>query len=80
MIVENYQYYGINLFLFLFKGNLYYLSTYRYKSDITPEQKDSLMDLIKFKNHEEISTEIRRELVSATPRGEILSEPMDFSF
>ena len=54
--------------------------TLRYKSDITPEQKDSLMDLIKFKNHKDISSEIRRELVSATPRGEMLAEPMDFSF
>ncbi|KAJ3367158.1 snoRNA-binding rRNA-processing protein [Allomyces javanicus] len=41
----------------------------RYKIDITTEQKDALLDLIKFKGHYAITPEIRRELANSTPRG-----------
>ncbi|KAG5460918.1 MAG: Bystin-domain-containing protein, partial [Olpidium bornovanus] len=43
----------------------------RYKEDMTPEQKDALLDLLKHKTHEAISPEVRRELVNSTCRGEI---------
>ncbi|KAF9983412.1 snoRNA-binding rRNA-processing protein [Mortierella antarctica] len=49
----------------------------RYKSDITPDQKQALMDLMRFKAHEGISPEIRRELMNSVARGEMLPEPAD---
>ncbi|KAK3842143.1 MAG: Bystin-domain-containing protein [Linnemannia gamsii] len=49
----------------------------RYKSDITPDQKQALLDLLRFKTHEGISPEIRRELVNSVARGEMLPEPAD---
>ncbi|KAF9404894.1 snoRNA-binding rRNA-processing protein, partial [Podila epigama] len=49
----------------------------RYKSDITPDQKQALLDLLRFKSHEGISPEIRRELVNSVARGEMLPEPND---
>ncbi|KAG0308918.1 snoRNA-binding rRNA-processing protein [Dissophora globulifera] len=49
----------------------------RYKSDITPDQKQALIELLRFKTHEGISPEIRRELVNSVARGEMLPEPTD---
>ncbi|KAG9298253.1 hypothetical protein G9A89_002741 [Geosiphon pyriformis] len=52
----------------------------RYKQDLTPEQKDSLLELLKFKNHKLITPEIRREFVNAVARGEIVYDTeMDVS-
>lgn len=42
----------------------------RYAADITPEQKDALLDVIRANPHAQISPEIRRELVSSVARGE----------
>ena len=42
----------------------------RYSSDLTPDQKDSLLDVIRVRPHAQISPEIRRELVSSVVRGE----------
>jgi essential nuclear protein 1 len=42
----------------------------RYKRDMTVEQKESLLQLIKAKSHPSISPEIRRELQSSVSRGE----------
>lgn len=51
----------------------------RYKSDLSSEQKDALMDLIKTHYHDQISPEIRRELTHAAPRDvEFASPDMDF--
>ncbi|KAF9362689.1 snoRNA-binding rRNA-processing protein [Mortierella sp. NVP85] len=49
----------------------------RYKADITPDQKQALIELLRFKSHEGISPEIRRELVNSVARGEMLPEPAD---
>ncbi|KAF9197963.1 snoRNA-binding rRNA-processing protein [Haplosporangium sp. Z 27] len=49
----------------------------RYKSDITPDQKQALIELLRFKTHEGISPEIRRELINSVARGEMLPEPTD---
>lgn len=49
----------------------------RYKADITPDQKQALIELLRFKSHEGISPEIRRELVNSVARGEMLPEPTD---
>lgn len=46
----------------------------RYKSDMTPEQKDALVDLVRHQVHHQISAEIRRELVNSTCRGEMMDE------
>ena len=40
----------------------------RYKSDISTEQKEALLELIKKHTHHEITNEIRRELASAKCR------------
>lgn len=42
----------------------------RYKRDITHEQKEALLDLIKDKSHKAITPEIRRELSEGGCRGE----------
>ena len=43
---------------------------------MTPEQKEALMDLLKYKVHEQITPEIRRELVHSSCRGEIKEDEM----
>lgn len=40
----------------------------RYKSDISSEQKEALLELIKKHTHHEITNEIRRELVNSKSR------------
>ncbi|POW08767.1 hypothetical protein PSTT_07302 [Puccinia striiformis] len=50
----------------------------RYKSDLTSDQKDALLDLLKFKNHPLITQEIRREIMNSVARGEeILCEDVE---
>ncbi|GAA5983053.1 hypothetical protein JCM11641_004709 [Rhodosporidiobolus odoratus] len=46
----------------------------RYKSDLTAEQKEALLDVIKAKVHHQITPEIRREIVHSVARGEELLE------
>ncbi|PPR02441.1 hypothetical protein CVT24_001990 [Panaeolus cyanescens] len=41
----------------------------RYASDLTPDQKDALLDVIRATPHVQISPEIRRELVNSVVRG-----------
>jgi len=48
----------------------------RYKSDLTPEQKEALIDVMRSKSHPAITPEIRRELVNSVARGEILDQEM----
>ena len=43
---------------------------HRYGADITPEQKDTLLDVIRVTHHPHISPEVRRELVNSVARGE----------
>ncbi|KAF8631251.1 hypothetical protein AX15_002578 [Amanita polypyramis BW_CC] len=43
--------------------------TQRYASDLTPDQKDALLDVIRANPHAQISLEVRRELVNSVPRG-----------
>ena len=42
----------------------------RYASDLTPDQKDALLDVARASSHPQISPEIRRELVNSVARGE----------
>lgn len=49
----------------------------RYKQDLTPDQKSALLDLLRVQKHDGISPEVRRELLTATARGEMLEEPVD---
>lgn len=49
----------------------------RYKQDLTPDQKSALLDLLRVQKHEGISPEVRRELLTATARGEMMDEPVD---
>jgi essential nuclear protein 1 len=42
-----------------------------YGSDLTPDQKDALLDVIRVRPHPPISAEIRREIVSSVERGQI---------
>ena len=48
----------------------------RYKSDLTPEQKEALLEVLRAKSHPQITPEIRRELVHSIARGEQLEEPV----
>lgn len=45
------------------------LTLRRYGSDLTPDQKDALLDVIRVRPHPTISAEIRREIVNAVERG-----------
>lgn len=49
----------------------------RYKNDITDDQRDFLLDVLKVHQHPQITPEIRRELVSGQPRGEEEGGEMD---
>lgn len=40
----------------------------RYKADLTTEQKEALLELLRLQPHPQLSPEIRRELLSATAR------------
>lgn len=42
----------------------------RYKSDLTQEQKDALLDVLRVKSHPSITQEIRREIINSVARGE----------
>ncbi|KAH8118551.1 Bystin-domain-containing protein [Phellopilus nigrolimitatus] len=44
--------------------------TQRYAADLTPEQKDALLDVVRATPHAQIGPEVRRELVISTVRGE----------
>ena len=45
------------------------MQIYRYGSDLTPDQKDALLDVVRVRPHPGPSAEIRRELVNAVERG-----------
>ncbi|KAG1739835.1 Bystin-domain-containing protein [Suillus paluster] len=42
----------------------------RYSPDLTPDQKDALLDVIRVNPHLQIGAEVRRELVNSVARGE----------
>ncbi|GAA5855699.1 hypothetical protein JCM9279_003306 [Rhodotorula babjevae] len=42
----------------------------RYKSDLTGEQKDALLEVLRYQVHHQITPEIRREIVHSVARGE----------
>jgi essential nuclear protein 1 len=46
----------------------------RYKQDLTPDQKDALLEVLKHKCHDQITPEIRREIVNSVARGEIIQD------
>lgn len=48
----------------------------RYKSDLTPEQKEALFQVLRSKSHHGITPEIRRELIESSCRGEIMEVEM----
>lgn len=51
----------------------------RYKADISSEQRDALLELLKKQSHPSITYEIRRELQNAKCRdAETEQPPMDF--
>ncbi|XP_015175462.1 PREDICTED: bystin [Polistes dominula] len=49
----------------------------RYKSDISSEQKEALLNLLKRQSHHTITPEIRRELQNAKCRDVEMTEPME---
>jgi len=42
----------------------------RYSPDLTPDQKDALLDVIRVNPHPQIGPEVRRELINSVARGE----------
>ncbi|BGP15620.1 hypothetical protein JCM10213_004140 [Rhodosporidiobolus nylandii] len=46
----------------------------RYKSDLTAEQKEALLEVLRVKAHHQITPEIRREIVHSVARGEEILE------
>lgn len=54
----------------------------RYASDLTRDQKDALLDVIRATSHVQISPEIRRELVNSVERGaprELVDQDIEMS-
>merc|ERR1719419_857401 len=47
----------------------------RYKEDISSEQKESLMEVLRAHKHDTITPEIRRELINSKCRDEETAEP-----
>jgi hypothetical protein len=41
----------------------------RYASDLTPDQKEALLDVVRAHPHAQIGPEVRRELVNSVVRG-----------
>ena len=52
----------------------------RYKSDLTPEQKEALLEVLRAKTHPLITPEIRREIVNSSVRSEAVEEPQPINF
>jgi essential nuclear protein 1 len=46
------------------------INIYRYAADLTPDQKDALLDVVRANPHPQIGPEVRRELVNSVARGE----------
>lgn len=62
-------------YFFLFSLTLYYqLTLFRYKEELTADQKQEIKILIREKHHPKIAAEITRELTHSKCRGEIPSE------
>lgn len=51
--------------------------TCRFASDLAPDQKDALLDVVRVHPHRDISPEIRRELINSVARGEKRPEEAD---
>ena len=47
----------------------------RYKQDLTAEQKEALLEVLRAKTHFQITPEIRREIVHSVARGEEMTAP-----
>ena len=56
------------------------LLCYRYKEDISTEQKEALLGVLRVHVHEGITPEIRRELMNSKCRDEETAEPKDMDF
>jgi essential nuclear protein 1 len=50
--------------------SLFFFFFFSYASDMTPDQKDALLDVVRVQFHAEIGPEIRRELTGSVARGE----------
>ena len=46
----------------------------RYASDLTPDQKDALLDVVRANPHPQMGLEVRRELVNSIARGELRAD------
>ena len=47
-----------------------FMTICRYAADLTPDQKDALLDVVRVTPHPQIGPEVRRELVNSAVRGE----------
>ena len=72
----NYRSFGTNLSSYSVKGMWSYVADNtsntitRYANDLTQDQKNALLDVVKVTSHARISPEIRRELIQSVARGE----------
>ncbi|EIW82461.1 Bystin-domain-containing protein [Coniophora puteana RWD-64-598 SS2] len=49
----------------------------RYSADLTPDQKDALLDVVRANPHPQIGLEVRRELLSSVARGAPVQDAQD---
>jgi len=51
----------------------------RYASDLSPDQRDALLDVVRVRPHPQIGPEVRRELVNASAKGEPRTADVEMS-
>lgn len=55
------------------------IAPYRYASDLSPDQKDALLDVIRVRPHAQIGPEVRRELVNSASKNDQRDHDMEMS-
>ena len=50
---------------------------FRYKEDITSEQKEAIVELVKKQQHYSVTPEVKREIINSKSRGEVTMEEED---
>lgn len=50
--------------------HIFIVTPHRYAADLTPDQKDALLDVVRANPHPQIGPEVRRELIASVTRGD----------
>lgn len=87
-MAKNSQFSGIRVYLssvngtkvtFLLNLPPILIALYRYASDLSPDQKDALLDVIWVRPHAQIGPEVRRELVNSASKNDQRDHDVEMS-